>query len=113
AETTGIDLVADGAGAVRVGDGRRLPGLVLDAHDVVHWGFKMLLAAEHWVERFMAAHSPDEAVELARRFAPHVAVVDVGAAGGGPGELYARLPQASPRTRALLMAAGHRSPTHS
>ena len=113
AEMTGIDLVSDGAGAVRSGDGRRLRVLLLDAHDVVHWGFKMLLATEHWVERFMAAHSPDEAVELARRFAPHVAVVDVGAAGGGLGELYARLRQASPRTRVLLMSAGERISTRS
>ena len=54
------------------GDGRRLRVLLLDGQDLVHWGFKTLLAAEHWVERFVAAHSADEAIELARRHAPHV-----------------------------------------
>src|SRR6184192_1426391 len=62
------------------GDGRRLRVLLLDGQDLVHWGFKTLLAAEHWVERFVAAHSADEAIELARRHAPHVAVVDLAAA---------------------------------
>ena len=102
-----LDRAFAGAGAVRAGDGRRLRVLLLDAHDVVHWGFKMLLGGERWVERFMAAHGPDGALELARRHAPHVAVVDL-AAVGSPGDLYARLREASPGTRVLLMSAGER-----
>ncbi len=92
----------------RFGDGRRLRVLLLDPHDVVHWGFKTLLGAEHWVERFIAAHTPEEAIELARRHAPHVAIVDVAATANALGELYARLRQASPSTRVLLMSAGDR-----
>ena len=90
------------------GDGRRLRVLLLDGQDLVHWGFKTLLAAEHWVERFVAAHSADEAIELARRHAPHVAVVDLAAATGSVGELYARLRTASPGTRMLHMSSGER-----
>ncbi|TML34004.1 MAG: response regulator transcription factor [Actinobacteria bacterium] len=93
------------------GDGRRLRVLLLDGQDLVHWGFKTLLAAEHWVERFVAAHSADEAIELARRHAPHVAVVDLAAATGSVGELYARLRSASPGTRMLLMSSGDRIST--
>src|SRR2546423_12334597 len=100
-----VERSAEALREVDLGGGRRLRVLLLDAHDVVHWGFKMLLAAEHWVERFMAAHSPDEAVELARRFAPHVAVVDVGAAGGGPRGPHPRPPPGPPRPRGFLFCA--------
>jgi DNA-binding NarL/FixJ family response regulator len=99
--------------APSVGERRRLRVLVLDPHDVVHWGFKMLLSAEQWVERFMAAHSAEEALELARRYAPHVAVVDLTAANGSLGELSGRLRQVSPGTRVLLMSAGERISTRS
>jgi two-component system response regulator DesR len=94
-------------------EGRRLRVLLLDGQDLVHWGFKTLLAAEHWVERFVAAHSTDKAIELARRHAPHVAVVDLAAADGSPGELYARLRGVSPGTRMLLMSGGERVSTRS
>src|SRR5207244_4913842 len=83
----------------------------LDGHDLANWALKTLLAAPHWVERFVAAHSADEAIELARRHAPHVAVVDLAAATGSVGELYARLRSASPGTRMLLMSSGDRIST--
>ena len=108
AEPMVVERSAEALREVDLGGGRRLRVLLLDAHDVVHWGFKVLLGAEHWVERFIAAHTPDEAVELARRHAPHVALVDVTATAGSFVELYARLKQASPATRVLLMSAGER-----
>jgi len=87
--------------------------LLLDAHDLVHWGFKSLLAGERWVERFVAAHTADEAVELARRHGPHVAIVDLAAAPNSLGQLTERLRQASPATRVLLMSAGENVSTRS
>ena len=36
-------------------DDRRLRVLVVDDHDVVHWGFRVLLGEQPWVERFFQA----------------------------------------------------------
>ena len=33
----------------------RLRVLVVDDHDVVHWGFRMLLGEQPWVKRCLAA----------------------------------------------------------
>lgn len=99
---------ADIAGGTEATGGRRLRVLLLDAHDLVHLGFKAMLASERWVERFIAAHDPDQAVELAGRFAPQVAVIDLAAANGSLAELCERIRAASPGTRVLLMSAGER-----
>ena len=56
---------------------RRLRVVVVDDHDVVHWGFRLLLSEQPWVERCVAAHSTDEALEMVRRYEPHVALVDL------------------------------------
>src|SRR5512140_1017637 len=58
-------------------DGRRLRVLVVDDHDVVHWGFRVLLGEQPWVERCLAARTGEEALELTRAFEPHVALVDL------------------------------------
>src|SRR5205807_2190465 len=52
-------------------NGPRFRVLVVDDHDVVHWGLRSLLSSQPWVERCLAAHSGDEAVELAKRYSPH------------------------------------------
>ena len=36
---------------------RRLRVLVVDDHDVVHWGFRVLLGEQPWVERCLAART--------------------------------------------------------
>ncbi|HEY2769160.1 MAG TPA: response regulator transcription factor [Solirubrobacteraceae bacterium] len=96
--------------ARRVPD-RRLRVLVVDDHDVVHWGFRMLLGEQPWVERCLAARSGAEAVDLARTFEPHVALVDLFLAGESGAELCESLRQASPATRVLLISgAGRMSP---
>ena len=38
-------------------DDRRLRVLVVDDHDVVHWGFRVLLGEQPWVERFFQARN--------------------------------------------------------
>ena len=55
----------------------RLRVLVVDDHDVVHWGFRLLLTEQPWVERCLSASSFDEALEMARRYEPHVALIDL------------------------------------
>src|SRR4051794_8911218 len=56
---------------------RRLRVLAVDSHELVLWGFRLLLASQPWVARYLAASSVDEAEELARKFEPHVAIVDL------------------------------------
>ena len=51
--------------------------LVVDDHDVVHWGFRLLLERQPWVERCAAAGDAEEALALAERLQPDVALVDL------------------------------------
>ena len=43
-------------------ENRRLRVLVVDDHDVVHWGFRVLLGEQPWVERCLAARTGAEAL---------------------------------------------------
>jgi len=89
----------------------RLRVLVVDDHDVVHWGFRVLLAEQPWVERYLAARTGDEALALTRALEPHVALVDLFLAGESGAELCAAIRTASPRTRVLLISgAGRMAP---
>jgi two-component system response regulator DesR len=51
--------------------------LVVDDHDVVHWGFRVMLSELSWVERCLSARTGSEAVAMAKRHAPDVALVDL------------------------------------
>ena len=93
------------------GADRRLRVLVVDDHDVVHWGFRLMLGEQPWVERFLSARTGQEAEDLARRYAPHVALVDLFLGGESGAEVCERLRAASPVTRVLLISgAGRISP---
>jgi two-component system response regulator DesR len=90
---------------------RALRVLVVDDHDVVQWGFRVLLGEQPWVERCLAARSGREALELARRFEPHVALVDLFLSEESGADVCAELRAASPSTRVLLISgAGRMSP---
>ena len=88
--------------------GRRLRVLVVDDHDVVHWGFRVLLGEQPWVERCLAARTATEALELTRSFRPDVALVDLFLAGESGAELSESIRQASPSTRVLLISGAGR-----
>jgi DNA-binding NarL/FixJ family response regulator len=92
---------------------RQLRVLLVDGQDLIHWGFKMLLAAESWVDRFVAAHNSAQALELARRYQPHVAVIDLQLAGESGAELCENIRTASRSTRVLLMSGVSRVSAHS
>src|SRR3954468_7552341 len=82
----------------------RLRVLVADEQEIVHWGFRSLLTAQDWGERYIGAQTAEEALELVRAHEPHVAMVDV-MVGDDPGAaLCQSIRQACPRTRVLLMA---------
>src|SRR5437763_2613769 len=90
---------------------RKLRVLVVDDHDVVHWGFRMLLGEQPWVERCLAARSGAEALALCHRFEPHVALVDLFLAGESGADVCESIRRSCPATRVLLISgAGRMSP---
>jgi DNA-binding NarL/FixJ family response regulator len=89
-------------------DGRRLRVLVVDDQEVVHWGFKTLLARRAWVEGYAAAATTADAVELAARDQPDVALVAATVGDDSGAEVIRRLTEVSPATRVLLMASSGR-----
>jgi two-component system response regulator DesR len=89
----------------------RLRVLVVDDHDVVHWGFRLMLSQQTWVERCLSANSGDQALALAARYRPHVALVDLFIGEESGAEICERLRAAEPGTRVLLFSgAGEISP---
>jgi len=85
--------------------------LVVDDHDVVQWGFRLLLERQPWVSRCLAARSGAEAVELSRTFRPGVALVDLLLGAESGAEVCEEIRAASPDTRVLLISgAGRISP---
>jgi two-component system response regulator DesR len=90
---------------------QRLRVLVVDDHDVVHWGFRLMLTQQPWVERCVSAHQGRQAIELALRYRPHVALVDLFIGEESGAEVCEQLRSAVPATRVLLFSgAGEISP---
>jgi two-component system response regulator DesR len=95
----------------RAGADRKLRVLVVDDHDVVHWGFRVLLGEQPWVERCLAARTGDEALRLLPTLRPDVALVDLFLAGESGADVCDSSRKASPSTRVLLISgAGRMSP---
>jgi DNA-binding NarL/FixJ family response regulator len=94
------------------GPERRLRVLIVDDHEVVHWGFRLMLGEQPWVERCLSARNAREAVALARRYEPHVALVDLFVGQESGAEICERLRSLSPITNVLLISgAGRISPS--
>jgi DNA-binding NarL/FixJ family response regulator len=95
-----------------VSERRPLRVLVVDDHEVVHWGLRTLLGQQDWVERCLSARAGREAVSLARRWEPDVAIVDLFMGAESGAEICEQLLAASPATRVLFISgAGRLSPT--
>jgi two-component system response regulator DesR len=89
----------------------RLRVLIVDDHDVVHWGFRLMLSNQPWVERCISSRSAAEAYALAARYKPHVALVDLFIGEESGPEISAQLRERSPETKVLLISgAGRISP---
>ncbi|HUO70550.1 MAG TPA: response regulator transcription factor [Solirubrobacteraceae bacterium] len=89
----------------------RLTVLVVDDHDVVHWGFRLMLTQQPWVARCLSAHTGHEAIALATRYRPHVALVDLFIGEESGAEVCEQLRATQPITRVLLFSgAGEISP---
>jgi DNA-binding NarL/FixJ family response regulator len=93
------------------GSNRGLRVLVVDDHDVVQWGFRLLLERQPWVERCLAASTGAEAVLACRKVQPEVALVDMLLGTESGAEVCEEIHQVSPGTRVLLISgAGILSP---
>ncbi len=89
----------------------KLRVLIVDDHDVVHWGFRLMLGNQPWVERCISSRTAAEAYALAARYKPHVALVDLFIGEESGPEISAQLRQRSPETHILLISgAGRISP---
>ena len=56
---------------------RALRVLVVDDHDVVHWGFRLMLSEQPWVERCLSARNGEEAHRAGAALRADVALVDL------------------------------------
>jgi DNA-binding NarL/FixJ family response regulator len=93
------------------GSEKRLRVLIVDDHEVVHWGFRLMLGEQPWVERCLSARNAKEAVALTTRYEPHVALVDLFVGQESGAEICERLRALSPATSVLLISgAGRISP---
>jgi len=90
--------------------GHRVRVLVLDDEELVHWGFRMLLTNQSWSERCLPAPDLDAAMQLARRFEPHIALVDLGMLGAAPYAVCRQLTEACPSMRILLLSVADAVP---
>jgi DNA-binding NarL/FixJ family response regulator len=109
AEGSGSRLVSRCPDGVH--DGRRLRVLVVDRHEVVQCGMRLILGRRPWVERCLTAGTGRDAAALARRYQPHVAVVDLFLGLESGLDICERLRAIVPSLRVLLVCdAGSISP---
>jgi two-component system response regulator DesR len=92
-------------------DHSKLRVLIVDDHDVVHWGFRLMLGNQPWVERCLSSRTGAEAYALAERYKPDVALVDLFIGEESGPEICQQLRERSPDTKVLLISgAGRISP---
>jgi DNA-binding NarL/FixJ family response regulator len=96
-------------GRIASGSGdRKLRVLVVDDHEVVHWGLRLMLGEQPWVERCVSARNSEEALTLTRRYQPHVALVDLFVGQESGAEICERLRAERPPPNVLLISGAGR-----
>jgi DNA-binding NarL/FixJ family response regulator len=90
---------------------RALRVLVVDDHDVVHWGFRLMLSELPWVERCISARNGEEAIALAKRHTPDVALVDLFVGEESGPEICEQLHLARRGLKVLLISGAGRIST--
>jgi DNA-binding NarL/FixJ family response regulator len=81
---------------------RGLRVLVVDDHELILWGTRTLLCRLSWVQRCLQARNSEQALHLAGRYRPHVAIVDLMIGSESGLELCAALRQEAPDAKLLL-----------
>ncbi|MEA2244549.1 MAG: hypothetical protein QOD24_4105 [Solirubrobacteraceae bacterium] len=90
------------------GPGRKLAVLIVDDHDVVHWGFRLLFSQQPWVTRCLSARTAEEALGHTRRFEPHVALVDLFVGDESGADICELLRHETPAPKVLLISGAGR-----
>ncbi len=83
---------------------RRLRVLVIEDEELVQWGFRLLLGHQPWAERCLPARDAEAALDLARRFEPHVALLNTGCLDREPAKFVRELTALVPRVNVLLLS---------
>ena len=78
--------------------------LVVDDHDVVHWGVRTLLRRQAWVARAWSARTGGEAAALAARHRIDLALVDLFVGSESGPDICERLQLVRPGVRVLLIS---------
>jgi DNA-binding NarL/FixJ family response regulator len=85
--------------------------LVVDDHDVVHWGVRIMLERLSWVERSWSARNGAEAMSIARQHEVDLALVDLFVGPESGAEICEGLHVVRPDIKVLLISgAGQISP---
>jgi DNA-binding NarL/FixJ family response regulator len=90
--------------------GRSAQALVLERHAASRVGFGLLLRSQPWMERCLLSSDREDAVALAQRAKPDIAIVDVTDVGPFMGSYVAPLHQAHPGM-SLLLSTRESQPT--
>jgi DNA-binding NarL/FixJ family response regulator len=90
------------------GSGRKLAVLIVDDHDVVHWGFRLLFSQQPWVTRCLSARTAEEALGHTRRFEPNVALVDLFVGDESGADICELLRHETPAPKVLLISGAGR-----
>jgi DNA-binding NarL/FixJ family response regulator len=88
--------------------GQRFAVLVVDEHELVVCGLRLMLADRPWVTRCLAARDTRTAVDLIERYQPRVALVDVRVGDSGSTATCQGLHEAAPALRIVLMTTAQR-----
>jgi DNA-binding NarL/FixJ family response regulator len=96
-----MDGQADGAAERQLSRGR-LQILVVDDHELILWGARVLLSSLSWVQRCLQASDGAQALELARRYEPNVAIVDLLIGGDSGLALCPALRREAPGMKLIL-----------
>ena len=86
----------------------KLRVLIVDDHEVVHWGLRALLSSQEWVERCLVASTAETALEMTERYEPHVALIDLFLGDASGAELCREVRKRSPITNVLLFSGSGR-----
>jgi DNA-binding NarL/FixJ family response regulator len=78
--------------------------LVVDDHDVVHWGLRIMLERLPWVERTYSAHDGAEALDATTRHAIDIALVDLLVGPESGADICRLLRTARQEVRVLLIS---------
>ncbi len=78
--------------------------LIIDDHDVVHWGLRIMLERQPWIARSYSAHTGTEALAQATQHEIDLALVDLFVGPESGPEICERLHEVRPGMRLLLIS---------